>query len=224
MGYLYLTVAFVQMLKAFCPVVTMLLLFFARLEKATTRLVAAVMMIAIGVAMASYGETHMNMFGLAAMIISVFAESTRLVLTQHLLVGGSAMHPLEGLMYIGSACSGWLMLLAALSEWPHLIQSSSYLLLLRHPLEFAAAAVAGFGVNTLAILVIKVTSSLTLKVLGTVKDVGLVAVGIVFLHEQVTKLQLMGYLVSMSGFLCYNYIKSFQTQSKPHTSLDGKVN
>lgn len=36
------------------------------------------MMIAIGVAMASYGETHLNMFGLAAMVISVFAGDTKL--------------------------------------------------------------------------------------------------------------------------------------------------
>ncbi len=40
------------------------------------------------------------------MLTSVVAESARLVMTQHLLVGtGQALHPLEGLYYIGTASS-----------------------------------------------------------------------------------------------------------------------
>lgn len=35
-AYLYLTVSFIQMLKAACPVITMLLLFALRLERAAT--------------------------------------------------------------------------------------------------------------------------------------------------------------------------------------------
>jgi hypothetical protein len=46
------------MLKAFAPVLTMLLLFVFKLELCTARLVAAVMMIALGVCMASYGEVR----------------------------------------------------------------------------------------------------------------------------------------------------------------------
>jgi len=48
------------MLKAFCPVITMLLLFATRLEKATTRLVASVAVISLGVAIASYGEMRLS--------------------------------------------------------------------------------------------------------------------------------------------------------------------
>ena len=48
------------MLKAFCPVITMLLLFATRLEKATTRLVVSVAVISLGVAIASYGEMRLS--------------------------------------------------------------------------------------------------------------------------------------------------------------------
>ena len=48
------------MLKAFCPVITMLLLFATRLEKATTRLVISVAVISLGVAIASYGEMRLS--------------------------------------------------------------------------------------------------------------------------------------------------------------------
>lgn len=43
------------------------------------------------------------------------------------------------------------------------------------------------------------------------------------LVPQVTGLQLFGYLVSMSGFVCYNYIKTWQVQPKQHALLNGKV-
>lgn len=49
-----------QMLKAFCPVITMLLLFAARLERPTPRLIASILLISLGVSMASYGEMNMS--------------------------------------------------------------------------------------------------------------------------------------------------------------------
>jgi len=210
-AYLYLTVAFVQMLKAFCPVVTMLLLFLVSLERATPRLIASVLLISCGVAMASYGEMHMSVVGLTVMLTSVVSESVRLVMTQHLLVGRS-FHPFEGLTYISSACTFWLMIMALFLEWPQLYSAQAYLLVGEHPLKFLITAVTGFGVNALAILVIKLASSLTLKVLGTVKDAALVTVGVVFLHEVVSPLQLLGYTISLLGFVAYNVIKASSLQ------------
>ena len=53
---------------------------------------------------------------------------------------------------------------ASFLEWPSLLSGGHYAIMLHHPAHFLAAAVAGFGVNMLAILVIQLASSLTLKV------------------------------------------------------------
>ena len=54
--YLYLTVAFIQMLKAFTPVITMACLFLARLEDPTKSMIFSVFLTAGGTALAAYGE------------------------------------------------------------------------------------------------------------------------------------------------------------------------
>jgi hypothetical protein len=87
----------------------MVLLFASGLERTSARLVLSVSMIAMGVAAASYGEMRMSALGLTAMLASVFAEASRLVLTQHLLVGRN-FHPLEAWCYMGPACCFWLIL------------------------------------------------------------------------------------------------------------------
>lgn len=63
------------------------------MEEATFPLVSAVTMIAMGVALASYGELNLSIYGLTAMIISIVAESIRLVLTQYLLVSHGWLGP-----------------------------------------------------------------------------------------------------------------------------------
>jgi drug/metabolite transporter (DMT)-like permease len=94
----------------------MLLLFLSRLERASVRLVLAVCMIAIGVAAASWGEMRLSILGLTAMLASVVAEASRLVLTQHLLVGRN-FHPLEAWCYMGPACCFWLVLQVRPRAW-----------------------------------------------------------------------------------------------------------
>mmetsp|Transcript_10735 Transcript_10735/g.18672 ORF Transcript_10735/g.18672 Transcript_10735/m.18672 type:complete len:347 (-) Transcript_10735:641-1681(-) len=211
--YLYLSVAFIQMLKAFTPVITMLCLFMAGLEDPTRAMIMSVLLTAGGTALAAYGEVNLSLIGLAFMLASETGEALRLVMTQWLLTG-LKFHPVEGLMYLAPACSLWLLAGASVLEFRKMAAENAVDIIYAHPLKFAAAAVMGFMVNGLAYTSIKLASSLTLKVLGTVKNTLLVVFSVVTLGEVVTGLQASGYVVSLAGFAWYNHIKMAQVYSQ----------
>lgn len=204
--YLYLTVAFIQMLKAFTPVITMIALFIARLEDPTATMILSVLLTASGTAIAAYGEVNMSLVGMAFMLASETGEAIRLVMTQYLLVG-LKFHPIEGLMYLAPACCVWLMAGAAVREWPMIIETGGLTIMQSNPLYFLLCSFMGFAVNGLAYTTIKLASSLTLKILGTAKNAMLVVIGVIFLREVVTSLQAWGYIISLIGFAWYNKIK-----------------
>ena len=82
------------MVQAFTPIATMVALFVAGLERPTSQLILAIMLIALGTAIASYGEVNLNVVGVLCMLASESFEATRLVMTQVLLVG-LKFHPSE---------------------------------------------------------------------------------------------------------------------------------
>ncbi|KAL4428420.1 hypothetical protein ABPG75_002509 [Micractinium tetrahymenae] len=218
--YLYLTVAFIQMLKAFTPIITMIALFVARLETPSRRLVGSVSFIALGTALASAGEVNLNVMGVVVMMLSECFESIRLVMTQ-LLLTGLRFHPIEGLMYLAPACTFWLALGSLCLEFRPMLEAGAFGLMAERPLKFLSAAAMGFMVNSLAYIVIQSASSLTLKVLGTVKNALVVCLGIVLLSEKVTLLQGVGYAISVGAFFVYQRIKMQQIQQEQLASLAG---
>ena len=140
------------------------------------------------------------------MFLSEAAEALRLVMTQYVLVG-LKFHPIEGLMYFAPACTFWLLLGIGLFELRSMKAENAATLVANSPFLYLMAACLGFAVNSLAYLVIILSSSLTLKILGTVKNAALVWFCVVFFGEPVTLVESAGYAASLAGFMWYNRIK-----------------
>lgn len=66
----------------------------------------------------------------------------------------------------------------------------------------------------LAFAVIKLTGSLTQKVLGTIKNVLLVVFSFFFMHEVITARQWFGYQISLLGFMWYQHQKISAANAK----------
>ena len=78
-AYLYLSVAYIQMLKAFVPVAILLISWTFRIQDPSKRLAVIVLMISSGVALASRGELRFNLIGFivqaAAVVVSLFVST-----------------------------------------------------------------------------------------------------------------------------------------------------
>jgi Triose-phosphate Transporter family len=122
-------------------------------------------------------------------------------------------------MYLTPAGAFWLFLGSFILERPKMIANDAFAFVAAHPVKFATAAMMGFAVNSLGYIVIKSASSLTLKVLGTVKNAFVVWCGIFFLNETVTKLQGFGYGIAIVAFYWYQKLKMEQLRGDAPNSL-----
>lgn len=103
-AYLYLSVAYIQMLKAFTAVAILLISWTFRLQEPNRKLAMIVCMISSGVALASRGELHFNLMGFLIQAAAVAFEAARLVMIQ-ILLQGLKMDPLVSLYYYAPVCA-----------------------------------------------------------------------------------------------------------------------
>lgn len=111
---------------------------------------------------------------------------------------------LEGIYTIAPPSAIFLVSAAAVLEWPRLSSEAGYRIIAEHPQYFAASCLLGLAVNFVGMAVVQATSSLTIKVLNTIRGIGVVFVGILFYGEYCTTLELCGYTVALAGFSLYN--------------------
>lgn len=213
-AYMYLTVAFIQMLKAFTPTVVLIMLKLFGIDEPTKEVVASVVVISVGTAVSSFGEMHMVWLGFFMMCLAELSEGTRLVLQQKMLQN-LKFGVVEGQYYMAPASAACLFLGSLVFEVPSMVTSGDYNIILDHPLLFFLAGTLGLGINMAGFLVIKSTSSVTIKILGTVRNCLLVLFTVFAQGEQVSSMQFTGYAITLTGFSLYNYYKITQKKHAP---------
>lgn len=118
--YLYLSVAFIQMLKAAAPVAVLFIGWAWGVENPSLSRLLNVLLIVLGVALASVGEIHFSWAGFIFQVGGIVFESMRLLLIQILLSeDGQKMNPLVSLYYYAPVCALMNLAVALASEWSH---------------------------------------------------------------------------------------------------------
>jgi len=105
--YLYLTVAFIQMLKAFSPAYMVVLLSCLGVEYPSARIKAIVLGLCLSACVASAGEVNFNLVGIVFMFGASVSDALRLVLAQWLLKN-LKLEAVESLYYTSPICVLWL--------------------------------------------------------------------------------------------------------------------
>lgn len=211
---LVVQVSFIQILKAATPAFTLTICALMGLEKPTLPLAASVVMIILGTGLATLIEssgTGFSWFGFSCFTFSACLEAVRVVYIQ-LLLGSLNYSAVEVLVYLGPPTAALLFGASYVWESDGLLDRGFELVLAR-PAIYLCAVLMGFVVNMSTAKAIQATSSLTFKVFGCVKNSVLVACGML-LGDKVDVLQLLGYLVSMAGFVLYSRAKKCCKQTK----------
>ncbi|PNW87036.1 hypothetical protein CHLRE_02g106200v5 [Chlamydomonas reinhardtii] len=210
-AYLYLSVSFIQMLKASMPMVVFVVGVGFATEKFTTRVALNMVVVGTGIAIASYGEIHFVVVGVLLQVGSIATESVRLTLVQILLQKrGIKMNPVSTLYHIAPCCFVFLFLPFIYIELPKMVNDPN--LNVNIPLLLLSAACA-FALNMSVFLLIGKTSALTMNVAGVIKDWLLILLSVVLYGSPVTRTQLFGYGLAFLGVMYYNYAKVEQMKA-----------
>ncbi|KAG6766556.1 hypothetical protein POTOM_030643 [Populus tomentosa] len=234
-AYLYISVAFIQMLKALMPVATFIMAVMCGTDKARCDVFLNMLLVSVGVVISSYGEIHFNVVGTLYQVTGIFAEALRLVLTQVLLQKkGLTLNPITSLYYI-APCSCYLNLLlnTETAVWvlvlvDEVFHDSFYdcfvflcapwYVLEKPGMEvsqiqfnfwiFFSNALCALALNFSIFLVIGRTGAVTIRVAGVLKDWILIALStIIFPESTITGLNIIGYAIALCGVVMYNYLK-----------------
>ncbi|KAI4370207.1 hypothetical protein MLD38_018577 [Melastoma candidum] len=204
-AYLYISVAFIQMLKALMPVATFIMAVLCGTDKLRCDVFLNMVIVSVGVVISSYGEIHFNVIGTLFQVTGIVAEALRLVLTQILLQKkGLTLNPITSLYYIAPCSFVFLFVPWYLIEMPE-IQVS--------PIQFNfwvffSNAVCALALNFSIFLVIGRSGAVTVRVAGVLKDWILIALStVLFPDSTITGLNIIGYAIALCGVIMYNYIK-----------------
>ncbi|XP_052185904.1 probable sugar phosphate/phosphate translocator At3g17430 isoform X2 [Diospyros lotus] len=210
-AYLFISVAFIQMLKALMPVATFLMAVICGTDKLRSDIFLNMVLVSIGVVISSYGEIHFNVVGTVYQVTGIFAEALRLVLTQVLLQKkGLALNPITSLYYIAPCSFLFLFVPWYLLEKPGMeisqIQFNFWI--------FFSNTLCALALNFSIFLVIGRTGAVTLRVAGVLKDWILIALStIIFPESTITGLNIIGYAIALCGVVMYNYLKVKEVRS-----------
>jgi drug/metabolite transporter (DMT)-like permease len=204
-AYIYLSVSFIQMLKALMPVAVYSIGVSFKKESFKKETMINMVSISLGVAVAAYGEAKFDVFGVTLQLMAVAFEATRLVLIQILLNSkGIKLNPITSLYYIAPCCLVFLTFPWFVMEYPLLRDKSS----LRFDFwVFGSNSLCAFALNLAVFLLVGKTSALTMNVAGVVKDWLLIAFSWSVIKDTVTPLNLIGYGLAFLGVAYYNHCK-----------------
>ncbi|KAI9683367.1 MAG: hypothetical protein M1829_005439 [Trizodia sp. TS-e1964] len=200
-AYLYLSVSFIQMLKATTPVAVLVAGWTLGVSAPDMKILFNVSFIVIGVMIASYGELRFNLTGFIYQVGGIGFEAVRLVMVQQLLSSAEyKMDPLVSLYYFAPVCAAMNFVLSLLFEASRvkLVDFQNVGLLV-----FVANAMVAFGLNVSVVFLIGKTSGLVLTLCGVLKDILLIVASMAIFGSIISSLQFFGYAIALGGLIYY---------------------
>lgn len=209
-----LSVSFGTILKGGAPVFTMLWGLLLSVEKFSPNVCMSLFTIAIGIALASFGEEEktFNLLGFILQLLATALGGLRWAMTHVLLKGGDGekMPPLTATLYTSPMTAACVLPFAVLLEGGNVITRLNEIERSEFWIILGTMTLVGSLVFVLLISeywLVNATSSLALSVAGVFKELLTIAGGIVLLREHLTVLNVIGFLVCQVGIFIYVWLR-----------------
>ncbi|RSH82204.1 hypothetical protein EHS25_006137 [Saitozyma podzolica] len=187
-AYVHLSVSFVQMLKAFIPVLVLVIQLVSGLQSYNHLLMVVICLTCAGCFIAASGEVRFSVFGLVCQTSAVIVESMRLVLIQ-VLLKEYKMDPLTSIAMYAPICVviiGMIMPVVEGAEpWLYVLDRVGI------PLLLVNGALA-FALNIAGVLLIDSAGSVVLTLSGVCKDILLITLSVLVLGSAIAPIQVLG--------------------------------
>ena len=210
-AFLYLSVAFAQMLKANMPVIMFIVGCLFRTHKFSWETCAIMVVIGAGVAASSLGELQFSGVGATFMLGAMLSEAFKMILLQTMMQRTDLqINPVNALYYVMPASTACLLPFILVLEAQEVYEALPNVL--PQSPALIGSAIAACLLNIIAFWVVSNTSALTMKLAGIVKDAVLIIVSATLFGTQLTLLSLCGYGVALTGIGFHNYQSVVQAQ------------
>jgi len=207
-AYLYLSVSFIQMTKAFMPALVYFVGMCFGQQTLSLPKTLNLIIVVIGTLIASYGEVAFVLEGFVFLLASLVLEAVRICLLQILLQKPELkLNPIQTMMYVSPITAAALSAVTFFIEGPQVLKARTAFTGVKLGAIFLTNAVCAFALNFVMFKVIKDLDGLTVNVAGVVKDCLLIASSYVLFHSPVTWIQILGYAIALGAVFKYNLDK-----------------
>ena len=207
-AYLHISVSFVQMLKAFQPVVLNVFIVGLGLEKFSWKLFVCIVVVTVGSVLAAIGEVNFTPTGVWLMLISELAESAKYVIL-HFYLRNERFTLWEGVYFTTPSSSFSLGVLCVLFE-RDVVKRENMALFAENWKIFLALAVLAMITTVSGFGIIKELGSVSNKVLVMLRNALLIYRAVQLYDDIVTPIQIIGYGVTAVGTTAFAFIKVSQ--------------
>ncbi|OZJ04118.1 hypothetical protein BZG36_02865 [Bifiguratus adelaidae] len=219
---IYITLTFYTMVKSSTPIFVLVFSFLFGLERPKSKLILIISVMVIGVILTVRGETQFDLFGFVLVGLATVISGLRWTMTQILLQADrlGMNNPVATLFYLSPVMFVTMLILSlSLEDVFTQIRTSEHFATLQLSLETIGLMWIGgllaFAMTLAEFYLIKNTNTVTLSVAGVSKEIVVIALSVMIYGDELTGVNLLGLVVSISGILAYNYYK-FSKSSRGH--------
>lgn len=209
----YCSVAFVQVMKAIVPIITMILSFFIMHERYSLETIICCFVICAGVAAMCFGEINLTVIGFCITLINCFLSSFKKIFMKLVL---NNMNPSKLLIEIAPFSSLEIFTIGLCrKEHIKMINSKNYKAETFCIIGVIFSGIIAYFLNITNFWATHYTSPLTMTIAGCLKQMMTILISFVLFNSKLTYLNGIGIFVTTVGSFWYSMI---EMKKKPKTS------